>query len=181
MHVIYVIGVPGAGKSTLVNNALDRLGVPPTHHTQPVPHDRYDDIWYLGRRRPHFPGTDALSMSIQPDVAEWLHNLTQAGATQPRILLAEGDRLANHKFFDTVTTCGHRLTIIHLDCPPSLSGARTRDRAQAIGIEPQSFAWWKSRYTKTLNLVNSRPVTRYDATQPPSTLAANLHHQLTRP
>lgn len=175
MHVIYVIGPPGAGKTTLVNGALHLLGREPATFTQPIPHVRYGDVWMLGKQREQFGGTDALSMSIQPKVIEWLHTMTQPHQDRPRVLIGEGDRLANNSFFNAVHTCGYKLTIIHLD----LDAPQARARALARGTE-QSATWWKGRYTKVNNLVNSRRVATYDATAPQHRLAANLAKALDR-
>jgi hypothetical protein len=111
---------------------------------------------------------------------EWLAGMTQAHAEHPRILLAEGDRLANAKFFDTVRACGHRLTIIHLVLDPTECRTRANRRAQQQGTEPQPATWWKGRLTKVTNLANSRRTLNYDATQPPHQLTVNLHNLITQ-
>lgn len=174
MHLIYVIGIPGAGKTSAVNAAVDRLNIAPDVRTVPIPHVRYGDVWYLGKRREPMGGTDALSMSIQPQVVTWLSDMTQAHAERPRVLIGEGDRLANAKFFDAARACGHRVTIVNLDCPPPVA----RQRAAARGSD-QNVAWWNGRVTKVANLVNSRRTLDLDATDPPELIAAHLHQLLT--
>lgn len=169
IHVVYVIGAPGAGKTTMVTGALALLGREPITLARPVPHVRYGDIWHLGRHREQFGGTDSLSMSIQPQVTEWLHQMTQANTETPRVLIGEGDRLANNKFFDTIHACGHNLTLIHLDLPPTTA----RQRAINRGTN-QPITWWKGRLTKVNNLVSTRRTTTYNATDHPTTLARQL-------
>jgi hypothetical protein len=175
VNVVYVIGAPGAGKTTMVTGALALLNTDPIPLTQPIPHVRYGDIWHLGHHRQPFGGTDSLSMSIQPVAVQWLHTMNQAHAEHPRVLLAEGDRLANNSFFTAVETCGHHLTVIHLDAPPTLARQRSETRS------PQTYTWWKGRYTKVTNLANSRRTIRLHAAGDPAILAANLHHLITQP
>lgn len=181
MHVIYLVGVPGCGKSTAVRLALDRLGIQPEHHLTPVPHLRFGDVWHLGGLREPFGGTDTLSMSIQPKAIAWLYQLADPVppyAPTPRILLGEGDRLANNAFLNTCSLVG-RLTLIHLDLPLPQARARATARAEALGLTPQNDSWWKGRATKVANLTNSRRTHHWDATQTPDQIADNLNRLLT--
>lgn len=173
-HVIYVIGYPGSGKTTMVRNALNLLGrevfVPSGY---PVPHERHGDVWWLGVDRAPFGGTDALSMSIQPKAIAMLADLRERGDC--RILLGEGDRLANAAYFGAIRQEGHTLTVLHLDIHPDEARTRATTRARTLGNEPQSETWWRGRVTKTDNLANSRRVHRLDATQTPNQLGTYLH------
>lgn len=179
-HVVYVIGYPGSGKTTLVRAALkllDREVFIPAR--APVPHEQYGDIWHLGVDRPPFGGTDALSMSIQPKAIAMLEELTIRGDCAT--LVGEGDRLANVAYFAAVRNNNHPLSVVYLEIDPALARARVHDRATAFGGPAQTFAWWKGRITKTNNLVNARPVIRLDATLPVTANATYLHSLITNP
>lgn len=170
---MYVIGYPGSGKTTIVRAALallDREVFIPAK--APVPHERYGDVWHLGVNREPFGGTDALSMSIQPAAVDMLADMTVRGDC--RVLLAEGDRLANNSFFAAVGGCGHRLTVIHIAVPVAVARARARERAAANGLNPQGETWWRGRVTKVNNLTNTRPTINLDGTLPAAANAAYL-------
>lgn len=140
MNCTYVIGEPGAGKSTLVDH-LTRA-VPYEEAETPFPHRRYDGgVLELGRRRHEFSGTDALSMSVQPEVSRFVEGV------HPRLLLAEGDRLGNAKFFDHLLRLGYDLRIYVLEGPER--AAMQRD----LRGSKQDAKWLKGRQTKVAGLV----------------------------
>jgi energy-coupling factor transporter ATP-binding protein EcfA2 len=111
MHATYVIGAPGAGKTTLIDHLTRALPVDVAE--QPFAHRSYDcGVLEIGRRRKGgFSGTDALAMSVQPQVQQLVEGV------RPKLLLAEGDRLANAKFFDFLIGLGYDLTVYVLDGP----------------------------------------------------------------
>jgi energy-coupling factor transporter ATP-binding protein EcfA2 len=139
VNCTYVIGEPGAGKSTLVDH-LTRA-VPYEEAEQPFPHRRYEGgVLELGRRRHEFSGTDALAMNIQPEVARWVEGI------HPRLLLAEGDRLGNAKFFDHLIAIGYNLRIY------ALLGARQAFIQRELRGSGQNDTWLKGRQTKVARL-----------------------------
>lgn len=172
MRTVYVVGVPGSGKTTLVNAALKLLDLRPvTEAIAPIPHVRHGTLWHLGRHRDPFGGTDTLAMNIQPKAIRWVlslgineHVLDPADVAEhvPSVLLGEGDRLANPAFFEACPN----LTVVHLDTPYVEARNRASIRARATGNKPQDESWWKGRVTKVNNLVNSRRTLRLDGTQP---------------
>ncbi len=175
MRLVYVIGIPGSGKSTAVRLAL--AGRDPGVKPEPVPHV----CWYDGdeeepgivtveRLRHGFSGTDSLAMSIQPAAINWL-----ARSPYARVL-AEGDRLGNAKFFDAMGFAGVDLCIAWLDTPLDVAAERRAERGSS-----QNEAWVKGRVTKVLNLARSRPTHRLDGTQSPAALARQLLDLLSRP
>jgi P-loop Nucleotide Kinase3 len=145
-QLLYLIGAPGAGKSACMQHLtahLQRRAVkgPPAH----------DELWSaegvigaeLGARRAQFSGTDALPMDAMRYVAAWL--------TQQRypLLLGEGARLANMRFFNVALTAGYKVTVAHLQAPPAVLEARRQARGSA-----QNPTWIKGATTRAANLAN---------------------------
>ena len=139
----YIIGIPGSGKSTAVERALkdDKIV---QEASNSIPYIEYaSGLLQIGRNRETYPGTDVLSYNAQPKVVEWL-------ATIPEYthVLAEGDRLANGKFFNALLDGGWNLKIIHLYCPPKVAIQRCVDRGSDF-----TTSWYRGRITKVDNLV----------------------------
>lgn len=162
MRVVYLIGEPGIGKTTLMREYTNRLG-PAVEMTKPLAH-RIGAGWLeLGERRGTFSGTDALSMSVQPLAVGWLR-------TEPApLVLGEGDRLGNGSFFDQVEEFAD-LTVVALIGPPELGEQRRRDRVQDFAFKEQ---WVKSRVTK-VDRLKPRARVLLNAANPPELLADEL-------
>jgi len=105
----YVVGVPGSGKSTLLRAILPP---PAGFRPRPVPHLLYATSdgtriagAQIGADHPRFPGTDRLSMAIQPQAIEWLRT-----APVP-VLVGEGDRLSTESFLREIgrASCRERV------------------------------------------------------------------------
>lgn len=139
MDALYVIGEPGVGKSTFVKRLTD--GLPHEDGTSPFAFRRYDcGVWELGARRPDYPGTDALGMSVQPIVEQFLEGM------KPAFLLAEGDRLANAKFFDFLLRIGYNLHVV------ILRGSEVAAVQRKLRGSNQDPVWLKGRQTKVARL-----------------------------
>ena len=148
-RLIYVIGQPGVGKTTAVNAAL---GQPESEHPKPFYHLFYADgaVCQLGRLRDDFSGTDALSMSVQPIVEEWLRT------HQVPTIVAEGDRLANGKFFASAQMAGYKLELVYLSASYPVLESRRRERGSS-----QNPAWLAGRRSKVQRLVAAWKPTHY--------------------
>lgn len=147
-RLFYLIGEPGAGKSTLFAKLTEPLI--PSVKRSPFAHTYWwndrSAIAELGERRPGgFGGTDSLSMSVQPKVLTWLE-------THNTHVIGEGDRLANGKFFTGATAAGWDVTVAYLEVAPELAEARRVARAQELGTKPQNDQWVQGRRTKVLRL-----------------------------
>jgi dephospho-CoA kinase len=161
MRMLYLIGVPGCGKSTLMARLVQ--GRRRRVYPKPFAYTQYEGgIVQLGRERAKFSGTDALSMSVQPVAIAMLE--TQEW---PKVL-GEGDRLANSGFFQAARDAGYELDIVLLECPPELAAARCVARGSN-----QDEKWLKGRYTRIQNL---RPLatTTLDASLSTEQLAVQL-------
>lgn len=169
-HLLYLIGQPGSGKSTLAAGLVEGLE-PLSVETRPFAHTIWPGgVAELGARREAFSGTDALSMSVQPKVVEWLE------FEAPDLILGEGDRLANGKFFTSARAAGWNLLIVRLAVSSSIAAARRAERATALGVAPQSPSWLQGRITKAARLAEEWDefVFELDADAPPAHLLAQL-------
>jgi hypothetical protein len=147
VNLVYLVGAPGVGKSTLMaelTGGCHRLPV-----NLPVGHDRLVDVGRaevvaveLGRHRPGFPGTDTLPLNVSPVACRWV-----AAAGPGPLVLAEGDRLAHTGFLDAAAYGGYRVTVVHLTAPPDVLDARCAQRGST-----QNEAWRQGRLTKSARL-----------------------------
>ena len=142
---LYLIGEPGAGKTTLTKSLFPGFSYVENKPFCRTVHE--DDLIELGYERGTFSGTDALSLSVQPIVLKWL-NETPFNATAR--MFAEGDRLGNAKFFNAVIAGGRfDLKIAFLKAYDNTLKSRRENRGSK-----QSETWLKGRKTKILNLLD---------------------------
>lgn len=167
MRLVYLIGDPGVGKTTLMRGLIDRLATTTSLREHPLAHEV---LWqggtlvgaHLGRPRDWFGGTDALAMSIQPVAEGWL-----AGHPFP-LVLGEGDRLGNGKFFQAMRTAGVDLQVVHAHCPADVAEARRLERGSRY-----HDGWLAGRLTKVTRLAAQADVT-VDTSQPLSDAVVGL-------
>lgn len=137
-QLLYIFGEPGSGKSTLLAH-LTR-GAKHIDYDRPFAFRVYAErVVEVGKRRPDFPGTDALSMSVQPTVVAFLK-------TGPQLVVAEGDRLANGKFFEAAVEQGFDLKLV------CLNGKEASALHRRMRGSEQDPKWVDGRRTKALNL-----------------------------
>lgn len=169
-HLLYLIGQPGSGKSTLAD-ALTQ-GIESVEMERPFAHRLYPacELVELGAHRESFSGTDALPMNIQPKIVAWLQKGT------PPFVLAEGDRLANGKFFQAVVDAGWNLRLAYLSLPATVASERRRAREVKLGSTPQDAKWVKGRQTKARRLAEDwgSLLYRLNADQPTVKIMADL-------
>lgn len=150
-RLLYVVGEPGVGKSTFTACLLDDLGLKvgpyvkllgllSGHPLVGPPGSALNSGMYLGRRRAQFPGTDALSMGVQPDAVAWL---SQAPSL-PDLIVGEGQRLGNVGFLDAGLSRVDS-TVIHL---VGEDVAALRREARGTG---QNEGWVRASRTRAAN------------------------------
>lgn len=154
-NLIYLIGPPGAGKSTAMHNAtatLTRLPLPKDQHParDTLLHHGELAAVELGQHRDTFPGTDTLPMSIINRAIPYLADPPE----QPPLILAEGARLANKRFLTAAAEHCQHVHLIYLDNPHADTWRATR--AQQLG-KTQNESWAKGRATAARNLATNPP------------------------
>lgn len=163
MNLLYIIGPPGVGKSTLVAELV--RGRKRRVKTEPFAHTVYEGgLVQLGRERGNgFSGTDVLSMSVSPQAIAML----QSGAW-PNII-AEGDRLSHAKFFDAAKEAGYHVDVVLLTAPQFVLTKRRQERGS-----DQDPNWLAGRDTKARNVAQAYATRMLDATLPVAELAKQL-------
>lgn len=146
LHLLYIIGEPGVGKSTTMQAltaGLARVYVAaPLHHEFLTQQGNPATIAVeLGRTREGFPGTDTLALNANPKAIDFV-------SWRPApIVLAEGDRLANMAFLEGARQAGYRVHVAWLTAGAAVPAARRAERGSN-----QNEAWLRGRQTKVRNL-----------------------------
>jgi hypothetical protein len=164
MRLIYLIGEPATGKSTVLRAFLQEY--PPQAAWQfgklrglTCANGLYVLGIYDGRP---FGGTDRLSMAVQPDAVQFLSWAGQQA--KPIVIIGEGDRLANRKFFSAAEAVG-QVNVLYLYADPATLQARHASRA-----DTQDAQWLLGRRTKTLRLAERCDVERFQHETPQDTI-----------
>jgi len=150
--LFYLIGYPASGKTTALGSAITASVV--AEHTKPFKHIIYEDgTVQIGAKRALFGGTDALPLNVQPRVLKWLPE------AQASVIVGEGDRLCNNKFFNAVVEMGMPLKIVHIEVPELLARYRAWKRGHEL-----DEVWFKGRRTKVDRVARAweKYVTRID-------------------
>jgi predicted ABC-type ATPase len=172
--LIYLVGAPGAGKSTVMAAATERL------HRRPLDGHPARDLLIgqtgpvaveLGRRRDHFSGTDALPMNAVRYAEQWLR-----GGPDADIVLGEGNRLGNARFLTAAVDAGLAVVLAHLVVPAAVAIERRAQRAERLGTAEQNPAWVAGATTAARRLAKHPPpgvqVVTLDGRRPSPALAA---------
>lgn len=144
-QLLYLIGQPGAGKTTIVRKALEGClceSVQKPFAMRLYPMAAQPVGAQLGADRTNFAGTDTLGLNVQPFAEQWL---VETGC---QLILGEGDRLGNHKFFKCARQSGVELTVAVLLTPDDIAADRRRQRGSS-----QNEKWIAGRRTKINGLM----------------------------
>lgn len=164
----YIIGQPGAGKTTLMNaickecQTVYSADSPVLHRGMKGPHGLFAT---LGKERHPFGGTDTLSHAVTANCEKWLAELSRCAAGA--VVFGEGDRLATKRFL-AAARLNYRVLLFYLEADDRLAADRRLLRAQKHGLKQQSLSWVKGRITKHANLALSESAVRLNAELSPA-------------
>ncbi len=160
---IYLLGAPGVGKSSVMRTLLKPWTAGPYlrfteremfgHYLYQPTLELYGA--YLGHLRPEFPGTDALSMSVQPQALLWLQQ-SDGGL---EYIYGEGARLGNVSFL-TELARRSRLTVVFLTAESEVLDERLERRPDSGEHKTgrtgraQDRKWRDGQATRSLNTFN---------------------------
>lgn len=155
IEVVVIAGVPGAGKSTVMLEIIKKLGdyrsakpfalglVRGLEFSDPKMRAMILGI-YDGAP---FPGTDRLSMAVQPQAIAFLAHLHSSREYRGWRVFLEGDRLSTASFFEALRKSGIPFKLYFLD----VTDAEQQDRFRRRGSnQPATFL--RGRATKIANL-----------------------------
>lgn len=179
MDLVYLVGPPAAGKSTLM--AALTSGCDKTNREKPLPHQVLLNPMTgrvlgaeMGRPRWDFPGTDTLAMNISPVAKQWISTVAQLYP----LVLGEGDRLAFPAFIEAAINAGVSVTLVNLTTDPTVLDRRCGERGSA-----QNATWRKGRATKAARLAlwaapHCKVVEIDSGSAPAAHLAVSLHREI---
>lgn len=147
--IIAIGGMPGTGKTTLVNEIIDAAS--DWEVSKPIElldsiYSKRLDLYIFGKYAPYYEGdgyawgTDRLSMAVQPKATEFITNTTSN-------VLFEGDRLFNQSFLEHCVSLDAETKIYILTCDRNTLNTRYESRGSA-----QSEQFINGRETKYGNL-----------------------------
>lgn len=152
-RLIYLVGQPGAGKSTLMADLTAEYDRVPAHPPEyPVAHDQLVNRITgavigaeIGIVREAFSGTDALPSAVIDKAVPWI------GTRPYPLLLGEGARLGNRRFILAALNAGYDVTLALVDHDQADEWRAARAKALK---RTQNESWVKGRRTASINLFN---------------------------
>lgn len=143
MKVIYIIGLPGTGKTTLMKRFMEQYDWTPHRPIDLLDSHISGNIRVLGKYEEGetFSGTDRLSMAVSPKAVEFIQSKPD------EVIIGEGDRLNNKTF---LSACGEDLTIIHLEVDDETRERRYKERGSN-----QSEKFIQTVRTKVSNVIDA--------------------------
>jgi len=149
--LIAIGGEPACGKTTIMKRFLEEKNLQSVEPKKLVSsmYDVNNKLYILGKYGSDelFPGTDKLSMAVQPNAIEFLKECKDN-------ILFEGDRLFTQSFLEEAVNLVDRgeleLRIIIITADPSIVSKRHHDRG-----DTQSEKFLKGRVTKYENIMSS--------------------------
>ena len=152
VRLLYVVGAPGVGKSTMVRWLLEPFTRLPAVKSKSLPLVRWEPLarngqlvgGHLGYTRGAFSGTDALGMAVNPQACRWMLESKTAG--QLDFIVGEGARLANSAFFTAARARADRVLLVQLRAREETLDARCEVRGSK-----QNESWRRGARTRADN------------------------------
>lgn len=143
--IVAMVGVPGTGKSTLTRAWMNQYADDWTR-AEPAKlvsaeYSKSKNTYVLGKYDADetFPGTDRLSMAVQPEAITWIQ-----GAGREANVFFEGDRLGTQSFLEVLADLpDSEFNILHLEADERTLDIRYKQRGS-----DQSEQFLRGRQTK---------------------------------
>jgi GTPase SAR1 family protein len=159
---IYIIGGPGVGKSTVMAELMS--GWEPGEYVRLTEREFFGHYLehpvlgrglYLGRLREQYPGTDALSLSVQPQALKWAESIS----SDLTMVFGEGSRLANLAFLSALGR-QTQLLVVHLTAGEEIARERRSQRPddgnwKTGQRDTQSEVWVRAQTSRAANLAKA--------------------------
>lgn len=148
MKVIVIAGEPASGKSTIVKKLIN--GSPINFQYGLVKGHAIGSVLFIGTYKPgeRYPGTDRLSMAVQPCLQEML--LTRVTIEPFQTIVFEGDRLCNPSLIKWLERHKIETQVFHVLVSEETLQARRVARGDTFDEK-----WLRGRKTKVSNFVQS--------------------------
>lgn len=148
-QLVYLVGAPGAGKSSLMREltaSWTRVPAPEGLRRDYLlnPQTSALEAVELGRRRAHFSGTDAMGQAVIQFAIPWMIRQTETS-----LVFGEGARLGNRRFLSSCAAAGYAVVLGHLE--HSLISSWRVARERELG-RAQNSSWITGRGTAARNL-----------------------------
>lgn len=140
MELIYLIGVPGVGKSYILKQYMAKLGPWSSQRINGKLHTyKSGKVRVLGVYQPNetFPGTDRLAMDVVTAAEAYFKTMPD------ELVIAEGDRLNNKRFFRLFD----KKTVLYIKADPGIIEQRRVQRGSK-----QNLSFLKRIATKCDNM-----------------------------
>lgn len=166
MDLMYLLGEPGVGKSTLMAALTDgqnRIGESVVQMAKPFVFRMYSNgVMELGGRRDEFSGTDMLPLHASPLVLQFLDDY------RPAYVMGEGARLGTSAFLGRCRDIGYAVHVYHL----TSTGAARRRREAREHQQRKSFV--KGRITSSAKVAAEFGALDIETVMPPDFLVKML-------
>jgi len=179
MIIVYLIGVAGVGKSTTVKQLTAdwslrmKVDKPFAHRHYSTKHGR---AIIIGKDIEPFGGTDTLSYTAINSVDGFLATCVKRNV---KIIVAEGDRLANNRFLTMAQQHG-TLLLFNLHAADDITEQRRAQRAIQHNTSTQNANWIRGRKTKVATLATTFKAITIDATQPTINISQMINSEMER-
>tara|TARA_R100000655_G_scaffold7920_5_gene21128 strand:+ start:2669 stop:3241 length:573 start_codon:yes stop_codon:yes gene_type:complete len=151
LKVTAIGGEPATGKSYIVKKIISENNLSDTFMwgklVRGIKNDKISVLGIYGDSQDIFPGTDKLSMAVQPEVIQYIK--LEATRNSLEHIIFEGDRLFKSSLFEIIKNdVDFRIVVIKCD-------EEVKEQRHIKRKDEQNEKWLNSRKTAVNNIVNN--------------------------